>query len=56
MIPDGWTEPLCKGVFGMLMLDTETMSHLLQDGLRRGVCPAGSVKCAEEMFRDHVLL
>ena len=28
MIPDGQTSPCCKGVFGMLMLNTKSMSVL----------------------------
>eukprot|EP00435_Cladocopium_sp_Y103_P033457 s1142_g8.t1 len=28
LVPDGSNEPVCKGIFGMLMLDTETMSVL----------------------------
>ena len=28
MIPDGGNKPVCKGIFGMLMLNTATMSFL----------------------------
>ena len=28
MIPDGGNTPVCKGIFGMLMLNTSTMSSL----------------------------
>ena len=30
LVPDGSNEPVCKGIFGMLMLDTETMSTLVE--------------------------